>query len=454
MTSPASIDVDAFERVLKTTVSVGFMDQLCRKRHLKVRAGIYSLAVVVWLMIYQRLNGKRTLSSAVQFLAREALHWSRCHSRSRGLAEGQISSRTGGYCRARLKMPKLVATDVCDHILEQLQVLMRERLPDVGRPVFVIDGTTLSLQHRPELVRSFPPGSNQYGDNHWPTMLLVAFHDAHTGLALRPSWGPMYGKHAVGEQQLAAEALERLPADAVVLADSDFGIFAFAHAVQQTQRSMIFRLTKSRVQKVLSGIALRPGRRRKVRWEASRCDRMSHPDLPERASVEGWVVACPNPSRTGEMLFFFTTLDVKPKRILALYGLRWNMETDLRSLKRTVNLHQVTSKSQAMVEKEVLMAICAYNVVRAVQYLSASQAGLRPRQLSFSAAQDAVMAAWPYLQRVSNSAEFHQEIESLLLVVAQSRLPERSHKRSYPRKIWGRGGHFPFRRSPGKEEPR
>ena len=454
MTSPLSIDMEAFERVLQTTVSVGFIDQLCRRRKLKVRAGIYSLAVVVWLMIYQRLNSKRTLSSAVHFLAHEALHWGRRRSGSGAIPEGQISTRTGGYCRARLKMPKLVATDVCDHILEQLQVMMREQLPDVGRPVFVIDGTTLRLQHRPELVKAFPPGSNQHGDNHWPMMLLVAFHDVNTGLALRPSWGPMYGKQARGEQQLAAEALQRLPADAIVLADADFGIFAFAHAVQQTQRLMIFRLTAARAGKVLGGMGLRPGRRRKVRWEASYWDRRSHPDLGERAVVEGWVVACPNPSRRGEMLFFFTTLDVKPKRILGLYGLRWNMETDLRSLKRTVNLHQVTSKSQAMVEKEVLMAICAYNVVRAVQYLSASRAGLRPRQLSFSTAQDAVMAAWPYLQRASNSAEFHQEIQSLLLVVAQSRLPERSHKRSYPREIWGRGGHFPFRRSAAKEAPR
>jgi putative transposase len=454
MTSPVSIDMDMFERVLQTTVSVGFIDQLCRRRRVKVRAGIYSLAVVVWLMIYQRLNSKRTLSSAVQFLAHEALHWRRRHGGSRAMPDGRISTRTGGYCRARLKMPKLVATDVCDHILEQLQVLMREELPDVRRPVFIIDGTTLRLQHRPELVKAFPPGSNQHGDNHWPTMLLVAFHDVNTGLALRPSWGPMYGKHAIGEQQLAAEALQRLPADAVVLADAGFGVFAFAHAVQQTQRVMIFRLTMARAQKVLGGIRLRPGRRRKVRWEASYGERRSHPDLAEGATVEGWVVACPNPSRRGEMLFFFTTLDVKPKRILALYGLRWNMETDLRSLKRTVNLNQVTSKSQAMVEKEVLMAICAYNVVRAVQYRSASQAALRPRQLSFSTAQDAVLAAWPYLQRASNSAEFHQEIQNLLIVVAQSRLPERSHLRSYPREIWGRGGHFPFRRSPGKEVPR
>lgn len=454
MTSPVSIDLDTFERVLQSTVSVGFIEQLCKRHRVKVRAGIYSLAVVVWLMIYQRLHSKRTLSAAVQFLAREATHWRRRRQLSRAMPAGGISTRTGGYCRARLKMPKLVATDVCDHIFEQLQSLMREQLPDVGRPLFVIDGTTLRLQHRPELIKAFPPGSNQHGDNHWPTMLLVAFHDVHTGLALRPSWGPMYGKHAVGEQKLAAEALQRLPADAIVLADADFGIFAFAHAAQQTQRLMIFRLTTARAQKVLAGMNLRPGRRRKVRWEASRWERNSHPGLAEGAVVEGWVVACWNPVRPGEMLFFFTTLDVKPKRILALYGLRWNIETDLRSLKRTVDLHQVSSKSQAMVEKEILMAISAYNIVRAVQYLSASQAGLTPRQLSFSTAQDAVMAAWPYLQRASNSAEFHQEVQRLLVVVAQSRLPQRSHARSYPREIWGRGGHFPFRRSPGKELPR
>ncbi|HUE65487.1 MAG TPA: IS4 family transposase [Rhizomicrobium sp.] len=451
MTSPNSIDLDAFEHVLQTTVSVGFLDQLCRRHKVKVRPGIYSLAVVIWLMIYQRLNSKRTLSSAVQFLAREAPQWRRG---SRAIREGRISIRTGGYCRARLKMPKLVATDVSDHILEQLQGLMREKLADVGRPMFVIDGSTLRLQHRPELVKAFPPGSNQHGENHWPTMLLVAFHDVHTGLALRPSWGPMYGKHATGEQKLAAEALQRLPADAIVLADADFGIFAFAHAVNQTQRLMIFRLTTARAQKVLHGINLRPGRRRKVKWEASRWDRSSHPDLAEGTVVEGWVVACRHPARRDEILFFFTTLDVKPKRILALYRLRWNIETDLRSLKRTVDLHQVNSKSQAMVEKEVLMAICAYNVVRAVQYLSASRAGLTPRQLSFSTAQDAVMAAWPYLQRASNAAEFHQEVQRLLLVVAQSRLPRRSRQRSYPRAVWGRGGQFPHRHSSAQEMPR
>ena len=439
------------ERVLQRAVSASFFDQLCRKHNLRVRHGIYSLAVVVWLMIFQRLNGKRTLCSAVQFLTRQAVHWQRWPGVGKRVREGRISARTGGYCQARLKMPTLVADSVCHQIFEQLQGQMREHLPDVPRPVFVLDGTTLQLLHADELVREFPPGSNQHGENHWPTMLLLAFHDAHTGLATRPSWGPMYGPRAVSEQKLARAALERLPENALVVADGNFGIFILAYTVQQTQRPMLFRLTAARAQKVLGGAGLRPARRRKVEWEPSWHERKTHPGLPEGAVVKGWVVAYRSPAEKGEMLYFFTTLDLPPKRILALYKLRWNIETDLRSLKRTVELHRITSKTKAMVEKEVLMAVCAYNVIRAVMYLAAAAAKLRARQLSFSTAQDAVMAAWPYLQRARTSAEFHQEVQRLLGVVAQAKLPQRTRRRSYPREIWGRGGHFPFRRSPHQE---
>lgn len=451
MTSPSSLDLGMLEHILQTAVSASSIEQICLKHNLKVRRGIYSVFVVVWLMIYQRLNGKGTLSSAVQFLARQAMHWKQRPDAGKRIREGRISARTGGYCQARLKMPTLVASSVCDQIFEQLQARMREQLPDVSRPMFVIDGTTLQLPHERKLVKAYPPGRNQHGDNHWPTMLLVAFHDVFTGLAMRPSWGPMYGAKAVGEQQLAREALQWLPADAIVLGDGNFGIFALAHAVQQTQRSILFRLTAARAGKVLGGKGLRPGRRRKVKWTASRWDRDANPGLPESAGVEGWMVACRNPGRKQEMLYFFTTLDLKPARILALYKLRWNIETDLRSLKRTLDLHRVTSKTKDMVEKEVLLAVCAYNVVRAVMYLSASSAGLPPRQFSFSVSQDAVMVAWPYLQRARTPADFDHELQRLVAVVAQAKLPTRVGRRSYPREVWGRGAKFPARHAPSQE---
>jgi hypothetical protein len=450
MTSPASTDAHLwllFRRAFPETL----VEEVCRKEGRAFRRGIYSMMVVVWLMMYQRLNGKRTLSSAVQWLVRNAASLQGQNACKRVRA-GKISTNTGGYCQARQRLPKLVTIKVMDNLFEQLQQHMREVMPDLPRPVFIIDGTTLRTPYGKELAQQFPPGHNQHGENHWPTMLLVTFHDAYTGLATRPNWGSMYGANAVSEQQLAKEALERLPADGIVLADGNFGVFFFAYAVQQTQRPLLFRLTVARAGRVLSGPPLRPGRRRKVVWEPSSYERKKHPDLPAGCAVQGWGVACRNPSRPTEMLYFFTTLDVKPTRILALYKLRWNIETDLRSLKRTVGLHELTSRTPDLVEKELLMAVSAYNLVRAAIYRAARRAGLAPRDFSFSAAQDAVVAAWNDLSSAATQRDRDREVQRLLDAVNQARLPNRARKRSYPRQIWGRGGNFPFRRSEPKPE--
>jgi hypothetical protein len=126
-----------------------------------------------------------------------------------------------------------------DSLFEELQQHMREVMPELTRPAFIADGTTLRTAHSKQLAEQFPPGHNQHGENHWPTLLLVTFHDAYTGLATRPSWGAMYGPEAVSEQCLAEQALQRLPGDAIVMGDGNFGIFAFAYAVQRSQRSML-----------------------------------------------------------------------------------------------------------------------------------------------------------------------------------------------------------------------
>src|SRR5262249_48907646 len=126
---------------------------------------------------------------------------------------------------------------------------------------------------------------------------------------------------------------------------------AFAYAVQQSQRPVVLRLTAVRAHKLLGGEVLRPGRRRRVVWEVSRWDLQGHPSLPAGAGGKGWVIAYRNPANPQEVLYFFTDLEVKPKRVLALYKLRWNIETDLRSLKRTVELHRLSSRSKDMVEK-------------------------------------------------------------------------------------------------------
>ena len=155
---------------------------------------------------------------------------------------------------------------------------------------------------------------------------------------------------------------------------------------------------------------------------------------------------CANPSRPDELLYLFTTLDLPVEEILGIYKLRWRVETDLRSLKRTVGLHQLSSKSPDMVEKELLLAVAAYNLVRAVMCLAARRANLTPRQLSFSFVQTVVEAALPGLDHAATDEEYQQRLDRMLRYAAQGKLPNRSRARSYPREVWGRGGHFPTRK--------
>jgi putative transposase len=435
---------DSFQlmRLFQKVAPAQFFHDLSQKHQYGFRQGVYSASVVVWLMIWQRLRGNRSLGAAVQYLLQGGA--GELVSDSKRWVEGTVSAATGSYCQARQRLPKPMAEEVMERMVEQLRSEMQEGWPGLSRPVVVIDGSSVQLQHVPELVRRFSPGHNQHGRNHWPVMRIVVFQDAFSGLALQPSWGAMYGEEAVSEQALAEEALNRLPADAVVLGDGNFGIFAFAYAVQQSQRSMVLRLTQARARKILGG-ELVEGTDREITWRASRWDRDAHPQLPEEAVVKGRLMVCANPSRPNELLYLFTTLDQAVGEVLGIYKLRWNVETDLRSLKRTVGLHQLSGKSQDMVEKELLLAMAAYNLVRTVMCLAARRANLHPRQLSFSFVQTVVEAALPGLEHAASEVEYQQRLDRMLRYAAQGKLPNRSRGRIYPREIWGRGGHFPTR---------
>jgi hypothetical protein len=436
-------------RLYQKVAPAGFFRELCQKHGHNFREAIYSPSVVVWLMMWQRLQGGRNLSAAVQELnwgvARELM--------SEGKQQEEVSGATGGYCQARQKLPKLIASAVGDRIVDELRTEMQEGWRGLQSPVFLIDGSTLQLPAQAELRRAFPPGHNQHGENHWPVMQIVVMHDVFSGLVLQPSWGAMYGTAAVSEQTLAEQSLERLPANAVVLSDCNFGIFGFAWSVQQSQRPMVLRLTQARAQKVLEG-ALAAGTDQKVVWQASYWDRRGHPQLPENASVEGRVMVYPHPSRPNELIYLFTTLDLAAEEIFSLYRLRWNVETDLRSLKHTVGLHQLGSKSVEMVEKELILAMAAYNLIRAVMCLAARRANLTPRQLSFSFVRTVVEAALPSLESAASEAEYQQRLDRMLRCAAQGKLPKRSRVRSYPREVWGRGGHFPAPRRGIRKEGR
>ena len=60
-----------------------------------------------------------------------------------------------------------------------------------------------------------------------------------------------------------------------------------------------------------------------------------------------------------------------------LYGGRWHIETDLRSIKCDMKMDVLRCKTPEMVEKEVWVHLLGYNLIRRTMSRAAAAAGLR-----------------------------------------------------------------------------
>ena len=410
------------------------------------RQGPLSAWVVIWLMIFQRLDTLGTLSVAVrELLCGPTRKWVRY---SRGGASRGLSASTSAYSQARSRLPLEVAEKVSDMIFESL-LAEPTVLPDLPGPMFLLDGTTLLLPHSQDLQQAYPPARNQHGASHWSVVRVLVAHEVVSGLAVRPCWGPLDGPEAVSEQGLAKEMVRRLPAGSVDLGDRNFGVFSVAYHSSQEQHRCLLRLTEARARKVNGGVLPNAGTDKKILWVCSREDRRSNRELPLGATVEGRLVVVKVFGADGkpQKLYFFTTLDLPADRLAELYGYRWNIETDLRSLKREVRLHTLTARSKDMVEKELVLGVAAYNLTRAAIHEAATALGLSPRQFSFSLARDTVNAFLPRFAEARNEAERRKIGQQMMRVMSQSLLPRRRKRRpSPPREIWPRPCSFPKRK--------
>jgi len=411
------------------------------------RRRIFTLPLVVWLMIVQRLDRKATLSKAVeQVVQKRPVGLLSDHKRIR---EGTVACHTGAYSDARKAMPVEVAYQVANQVFDYFLQTRREALVGFQRPVFVLDGSSLTAPHTGALVKAYPPAGGDRAISHWPVLRILVAHELTSGIAARPCWGPMYGEHAVSEQTLTEQIIGHLPANSVFLGDINFGVFTVAFAATQRHHDVLLRLEANRARAIAGGLPLTPGMDQQVSWRPSPYERKRHPSLPADACVHGRSIVRQVQASNGETvtLYLFTTLDLPVEQIVELYGQRWEVETDLRSLKRTLNLHMLSCKTPDMIAKELVLAVTAYNFVRAIMSLAAERADLDPRQLSYSRSEDVVTGALPGLDVAGSEAEYQTKVARMLYLVASCKLPNRKRP-SVPRQAWRRpSSKFPSRKA-------
>ena len=196
--------------------------------------------------------------------------------------------------------------------------------------------------------------------------------------------------------------------------------------------------------------ALRDGLDHVVEWKPSKFERRSHPELPADACVKGRLLVRlvqPNNGGAAFLLALFTTLSSSAEKIFELYGKRWAIETDLRTLKSTLHLDQLTCSTPDMVAKEIDTGIVTYNLVCALIAFASEQSGVPPRGYRFTKVRLILLTFAPALANAPNQQAAKQIMDQMMTYVQQSKLPRRNRKRpSYPREVWKRGAYFPSRK--------
>jgi len=431
---------------------VGFLEELGRQEGRRQNRRVYTDRVVMWLMVTQRLQGNGTLESGVLELIRglPASFWERPCQRIRLAREGKavLSDNTASYNEARQALPRRVVEQGFDRVFQGWIEQAQATAPTAGRQGFFLDGTTVRTPHTPELRQAYPPASNQYGESHWPVLRMLVAHDLDTGLALRPEWD----SQQVSEQQLLERLLDRLPSEAILVGDVNFGVFSVAYRARQRQHPVLLRLQLCRAQRICPE-PLRDGIDRPVCWRPTPAECRKH-GLPADADVQGRLMVRqvqPSDGSPPFRLALFATLDWPAEESFRLYGKRWFIETDLRSLKSTLELEQLTCTSVEMEAKEINLAMLTYNLVRATALLAAQAAGVAPRTFSFTRVRNVVQAFAPLIAHAQDEHEAQQIHAKMMYYVSRAKIRNRNRKRkSYPRAVWGRPQVHPKR----KTEPR
>jgi putative transposase len=431
------MDLSAVIKFYRKVVTKEFMSALASAGDVIVRDGIYKYTLVIWLMIIQRISSDGTLSSAVEELRRGASGELLKGSRSKRVRSGKISPGTGGFSRARSRLPLRVVSATADRINNAIVASHLEQ-EFLGSKVYVVDGSSVRLEHSEENINAYPQCSTEKTKAHYPLARIVVATDAVTRVTLRPSVGPLHGKFAKGELELAGDVLPQIPNDSVVVADRLYGCFKFVYDVFEAKKHILTRLSTKRAHRFIGATPKDDSGEVEVTWTPSKLEAKKYTELPADAGVPGrclWFTM----HRAGfrpTLIILFTTLKIPAQQVLDMYGLRWNVEDTLRDIKSTLKMDFIHAKNPDTVQKELILGVVAYNLVRHFMAVFAKANKIPPERLSFTA----------FLRRINFVAPailYSASAQNYLAAMFDKRgllLPHRSKPRTQePRKIWPQG---------------
>ncbi len=356
--------------------------RLCEELDVDFRERNFTPAITLGLFVSQMLSRGDACSTVMTQFNRER-KW-------QGLMP--VCEDASAYCKARARLPVKLIERLSSQIVELSHDKTLHQWKWKGLNVYLVDGLVLRAPDTAANQKVYPQPSSQKEGLGYPQVRVLVTTSLATGCILHYNSGKVKGKRT-GEVTLFREKHKDFVAGDVVVGDSNFDSFHDSASLNYNGADIVFCINGSRnspfegvcetiddTTVTLQKPPFDPTRFTLDQWEA----------LP--TSITYRIIRYRVSGRNEEITIVTTLLDRKlypAESIAELYGLRWDVELDICSLKSTMGMCDLRCQTPENLDREIAVGVLAYNLVRLLMNDAAAVLEIHPREISFSYARDA-----------------------------------------------------------------
>lgn len=411
--------------VAAEAVSPDAIEQVCREQGHRWRRSFWSPATTLITFLLQVLQAEKTLRAGVASLIANLA------------AQGETdlpSEDASAYCQARIRLPGAVVTHIMRCVADRARAFVDHGSDWLGRRVWVVDGSSVSMPDTPDLQAAFPQPTGQRRGCGFPVAQLVVLFCWATGTILDVAIDTIRPH----ELTLFRRLWDHFRAGDVVLADRAYAAYVDMARLLQRGVFCVFRLHQRRKADFRTGKRLGIGDQlvtwnRPQYWLASfGVSRETFEQLPQTLSVRLVRIAhAPKGFRSRTIVVATTLVDpgeVSADEIRALYRDRWTAELNLRSLKTHLAMDVLRGQSADMVRKEIAMHLIVYNLIRLVMWQAARTHGQDLHRLSFTGTLHRLRLVFPMIVFQASLPGRALLSQHLLAWIASDVVPDRPNR--------------------------
>jgi Transposase DDE domain len=384
---------------------------------IKYRDRVFTPVTTIWGFLSQVLGEDHSCRDAVSRII--------AHRAMAGLKV--CSPNTASYCNARARIPTAVLRCLARRTAQQLQASLPGAWKWNGRSVFIADGSHVSMPDTQENQAGYPQPVVQQPGIGFPLARIAVLLSLATGACHDLAIAPYAGK-GTGETTLLRRMYRSLSPGDVVLADALFDNYFLACELRWRGIDLVARVQAERVgTRTVEGgpdgdiiVWQRPNKPRGMTGKQYR-------KYPESLTMRQVSIDARDSNNRAERFKVVTTIldaSIGGGQIGELYEKRWSGEVDIRSIKSTMKMDVLRCKTPEMVEKEIWAYLLAYNLLRTVMAVAASENDMEPREISFKGAKQALTAFAPKLE-AARPEQRAKLVDAMLKAVAYQRVGNR-----------------------------